>query len=170
MKGEESMDLEITWLPDLIHLHSFEGNWDKYFEFIYKVFTKDFVEDPPFYEGRKLRLKKHPMYEEKEATFWHIISDGISEESRIPNLRRCERIPWPRPIIENSTDPVVKIWQNKRNGKVRICLLLDSYNYIVILDRRDDYDLFWTAYPIDQPHQKRKLIKEYEAYINANAA
>ena len=164
------MDLEITWLPEVIQLQSFEGNWDKYFEFIYKVFVKDFIESRPVYEGRKLNLKKLPTYEGKDATFWHIISEGDIEDSRIPNLRRCERIRWPRPIIENSADPVVKIWQNNRKGKVRICLLLDPANYIVILDRRANYDLFWTAYPVDWPHQKRKLIKEYEAYINANAA
>ena len=164
------MTTDLKWLPELVRLDTYNGNWDRYLEVIYNFFTKDFVDDQPTYQGRKLALKRLPMYEGKEATFWHIISEGNTEESRTPNLRRCERIKWPRPIIENSADPVIKLWHNKRKGKIRICLLLDPANYLVILERRANYDIFWTAYPIDRPHQKRKLVKEYEEYIKANAA
>ena len=164
------MTTDLNWLPELVRLDTYNGNWDRYLEAIYNFFSKDFVADQPTYQGRKLALKRLPMYEGKEVTFWHIISEGGSEESRVPNLRRCERIKWPRPIIENCNDPDIKIWENLRNNEKRICILLDSADYLVVIARRRDFDLFWTAYPLTWPHQKRKLIKEYEAYIKANAA
>ena len=164
------MTANMTWLPDLVLLDGHGGNWDRYLKVIYNFFTKDFVDDQPTYHGKKLALKRFPMYEGKEATFWHIISEGIIEDDRTPDLRRCERIRWPRPVIENSSDPDIKIWENNRHHETRVCILLDSADYLVVIARRQGYDLFWAAYPITRPHHKRKLIKEYEAYIKANAA
>jgi len=40
----------------------------------------------------------------------------------------------------------------------------------VILAKRKKYVLPWTAYLVTKPHQKKKLLKEYEAYKKANAA
>lgn len=87
-------------LPPLLLLEDFGHNWDEYFEAIYKIFCRDFVVSKPNFEGKRFALKKHPMIKGKEATFWHIISEGRLEDNRLPDLRRCERIGWPRPIIE----------------------------------------------------------------------
>jgi hypothetical protein len=170
LENEEFMNKEISWLPGLVYFEGYNGNWEKYLEAIYNFFSKDFVEDVPVYQGRKLALKRHPMYDGKEATFWHIISEGKAENDRTPDLKRCERIRWPRPVIENCNDKEIKIWENSRDHEARVCILLDSANYLVVIARRREYDLFWAAYPITWPHHKRKLIKEYEAYIKANAA
>ena len=40
----------------------------------------------------------------------------------------------------------------------------------VILAKRRNYILPWTAYMVPQPHQKRKLQQEYEACKKAGAA
>ena len=117
-----------------------------------------------------MALKRHPVIQGKEATFWHLISEGGNEADRLPDLRRCERIRWPRPIIENAAEPVIKIWENERKGERRICLWFDNEDYLVILARRSDYVLLWTAYLVTLPHQKRKLQQEYEAYKKAGAA
>jgi len=159
-----------SWLPDLVLLENYNGDWEKYLEIIYGYFVKDFVKSKPKYRGIKLALKKHPMIEGKEATFWHLISKGKEEKERMPDLRRCERIRWPRPIIEHCKDPVLKVWQNIRKGDTRILLWFDKVEYIVVLSERKGYLLLWTAYMVKKNHQKRKLQKEYEAYINAKAA
>jgi len=49
--------------------------------------------------GKRLGLKRHPMTQNKEATFWHMIQEGSVESERIPDIRRCERIRWPRPSV-----------------------------------------------------------------------
>lgn len=152
------------WLPDLILLKSFDGDWDRFLNAIYEAFKTDFVMSKPLWRGRKLALKRHPLSKGKEATFWHMISKGDDEKSREIDLRRCERIRWPRPVIEQSEEPEIKVWKNRRKGETRICLWLESQEYLVILADRRSYLLPWTAYPVTQPHRKKKLQKEYEEY------
>lgn len=154
-----------NWLPELVLLEKFEGNWDLYLEEVYNCFAIDFVDDKPVFEGVRLGVKKHPMHDDKEATFWHMISMGDDESERIPEIRRCERIKWPKPIIENSGDPKIKVWRNKRGPDERICLWFEEQEYIVILADRKKYILPWTAYPITRQHEKIKKQKEYERYM-----
>jgi hypothetical protein len=164
------MNTLIPWLPPLVLLDSFGGNWEKYLEVIYIWFRQDFIASQPSFRGVKLALKRHPVYEGKEATFWHIISEGDEEGNRLPDIRRCERIRWPRPIIENSTEVVIKVWENERGQEKRVCLWLESCEYLVVLAVRSGYILLWTAYPVTRGHQKRKLEKEYLAFKKANVA
>lgn len=160
----------IDWLPDLVLFEDFNGDWERYLNELYKYFSQDFISNKPKYKGIKLALKKHPMELGKEATFWHIISTGKNEDDRIPDIRRCERIRWPSPIIDHDTDDNLKVWQNRRNSDTRICLWLENEEYLVILSERKGYLLLWTAYMVTRSHQKRKLQKEYTDYINAKAA
>jgi hypothetical protein len=106
----------------------------------------------------------------KAATFWHLISEGKAEDERLPDLRRCERIRWPRPIIEHADTPIVKVWENKRKRDQRICVWFEEEEYLVVLARRKGYVVLWTAYLVTRPHTRRKLQREYKAYIKANAA
>ena len=42
--------------------------------------------------------------------------------------------------------------------------------YLVVLAKRRDYILFWTAYPVLRDHRKKKLNKEYKEYLEAGDA
>jgi len=147
------------WLPPLF---KFKGNWPLYLNALYELFKADFIEAKPQFRGRRIGLKRHPMSEGKEATFWHLVQEGPVEESRLPDLKRCERIRWPRPIIENSEDSTLRVWMNIRKGEARVLLFLEEEEYIVVLAERKGYLLLWTAYLVDKPHRKRKLLKEFE--------
>jgi hypothetical protein len=147
------------WLPPLFH---FRGNWALYLNALYELFKADFIDMKPQFRGRRLALKRHPMSEGKEAAFWHLIQEGAVEELRLPDLKRCERIRWPRPIIENSEDSSLKVWVNIRKGEPRVLLFLEEEEYLVVLAERKGYLLLWTAYLVDKPHRKRKLLKEFE--------
>lgn len=153
------------WLPELVLFEHYEYNWEKYLKILYDYFHEDFVCSKPEFRGKKLALKRYPLAEDgKEATFWHIISEGKSEDKRIPDLRRCERIRWPKPVIEHSEDNAIKVWENERKGEKRICIWFEAIEYFVVLAKRKDYILFWTAYLISKEHRKRKLNKEFEQY------
>lgn len=152
------------WLPPLVYMNDHGGDWGAYLEVIYGFFKYDFIDSKPTFEGRRLGLKRHPVTQGKEATFWHFITEGENEDERTPDLRRCERIRWPRPVIDNSADGQIKVWKNQRNRETRICLWLENEDYLVILADRGDYILPWTAYLVEQPHRKRKLQREYEAF------
>lgn len=154
-----------NWLPDLLFLQSYNGDWGRYFDVIYNVFESDFVLDKPVFRGRRLGLKRHPEYDGKSATFWHMISEGKVEENRAPDLRRCERIRWPRPIIDNDRHPSLKIWAEERGSNTkRIHIWYEEEGYLVVLDDRGSYVLPWTAYYIEHAHQRKKMQKRWEKY------
>jgi len=161
---------EIAWLPELVLFEDFGGDWERFVEALYAYFRNDFVNSQPVFQGQRLGLKKHPLSQGKEATFWHLISEGKDEDERLPDFRRCERIRWPKPIIENSEEASVKVWENQRGGETRICLWLVEEEYLVVLAKRKGYLLPWTAFMVTRPHEKRKRQKEYEAYRRSIAA
>ncbi len=149
------------WLPPLF---PFKGNWPLYLSALYELFKADFIDEKPQFRGRRIGLKKHPVFDGKEATFWHLIQEGSVEEARVPDLKRCERIRWPRPMIENSADSSLKVWTNTRKGETRVLLWLEEEEYLVVLAERKGYLLLWTAYLVDKPHSQRKLLKEFEEW------
>lgn len=159
-----------AWLPPLVLFETYSGNWEHYLEALYVFFKKDFIESVPSFQGMRMALKRHPVIQNREATFWHLISEGKNEEERLPDLRRCERIRWPKPVIEHSDEKPIKVWENERRGEKRICLWLEEQQYLVVLAKRRGYILLWTAFVVMEPYRKRKLQKEYEAYKKADAA
>ena len=152
------------WLPPLVLFEDFKGNWDAYLDTIYMYFKQDFVESRPVFQGRRLGLKRHPLAHGKDATFWHMISEGQEEENRIPDFRRCERIRWPKPVIEHENDPKVKYWVSVKRKEDRVHIWLEEEDYVVVLADRRGFLLPWTAFLVTRPHTKGKLRKEYEKY------
>lgn len=104
-------------LPELIELSQFGGNFTKFLEAVYEVFVNEFVHKKPSFRGMRLGLKKYPLTDGKEATFWHMTSEGEDENNRLPDLRRLERIKWPSHLINNSEHPYLKVWENTRGTK-----------------------------------------------------
>lgn len=153
------------WLPDLVTLASCDGVWGTYLETIYRCFHEDFVRSKPAYKAKRFALKRHPLSEGREATFWHLISSGPNEADRRPDLRRCERIRWPRPMIEAIESAKVCVWRNWRKGKERILIATGDFSYVVVLDDRRNYVLLWTAYCVDREHRRQKLRREYHEWV-----
>ncbi|MBD5187338.1 MAG: hypothetical protein HDS94_04695 [Bacteroidales bacterium] len=154
-------------LPELIELSEFGGNFAQYIEAVYKIFTDEFIRNRPTFRGVRLGLKKYPISDGKEATFWHMTSEGEDEQNRLPNLRRLERIKWPSYIINNSEHPYLRVWENTRGSKTNVLILHEAENYVVILRKGNGYLLPWTAYLIEHEWRKKKFLKEYEEYIKS---
>ncbi len=72
------------FLPPLVLLNDYENNWHRYFDVIYNFFRQDFVTSKPNFKGKRFALKRNPVINGKEATFWHIISEGGVEGERLP--------------------------------------------------------------------------------------
>jgi len=156
----------IGWLPDLVLLAQHHDNWEDYIAAVYQYFKTDFIDSKPQFENRDVGLKRYPLFQGKESAFWHCTSEGEDEEQRTPNIRRCERIRWPRPVIEHSSEAEIRCWRNKRGSDKRIVLWFYTHDYVVILADRGDYVLLWTTYLVTYPHTKVKLLKEYEESKN----
>jgi hypothetical protein len=157
-------------LPDMIFLQEHGGDYSLYIDAIYCVFENDFVKTKPLFRGKRLALKYHPEFQGRAYTFYHMTHVGKDEADRQPDLRRCERIPYARPVIERCDFWKLKIWPQKRGNKNRLCIWLErgeEPDYFVILDIRTNYILPWTAFVARHEHEKRKKKKEYEAYLKS---
>jgi len=153
-------------IPDIIPLSSVDGDYEAYEDTVYKEFCECFENKEFKFRGVRVGHKRHPEYNGKSATFWHIISEGADEQNRLPDLRRYERIRWPFYIMEHCIDNCsdLLIWENERRGQTRILIFCTHIDYLLVFAKRDGYVIFWTAYPVTENHRKRKLLNEYKAY------
>lgn len=151
------------WLPPIVPSSSVD--WEKHLNLLFSYFKKDFIDSKPEFRGLNVLLKKFPDQTDAfHPTFWHIISDGEIEEERSVNISRCERIRWPRPIIEHENEPNILVWENERRGDMSVCIYFEEVEYIVILGERNGYFVFTTAYLVNYKNTKKKLLKEYNEY------
>jgi hypothetical protein len=158
-------------LPDLITLNDFGGDWDQYYDHIYQCFREDFLTKPlKEFNGKRIILKRYPITDDKEATFYHLTHEGSDEQSREPDLRRMERIRWIKYMMSNFDNPQLKVWRNKRGNNESILIYHEKENYLLVLADRGEYVMPWTAYMITYNNRKQSLLKEYHAYKKAEAA
>ncbi len=153
------------WLPPLVLLEEYKGNWSAYLDALYSAFTHDFVQSHPRFRGRGCVPFQRPMSQGKEATFWHIISEGEEERDRQPDLRRCEHIGWVRAIIEHADTVEVKTWEKKHSkrgvAETRVYLWLEDQGYVVVLIDQQRVFRLLTAFPTTYDHTRRRLRKDY---------
>jgi len=156
--------------PDLIYFEEYKGDFHAYFAAVYSVFKNDFIKCQPLYKGLKVAVRKYPEVDGLHRTFYHITHEGEDEGNRQPDIRRMERIRYPKFVIELNQHPEILIWKNRRGKDERILMFNASENYIVVLTERKEFYLFITAYVVDTEHRKRNLLKEYESYKKAKTA
>jgi hypothetical protein len=156
--------------PDLVYLNDYSGVFDEYFQAVYQIFERDFIRNPPAYEGTKVSAQRQPLVDGIHRTFYHITHEGEDENNRTPDIRRMERIRFPRFIISSAPHNQLLVWKNQRGRDTRILIWNEEEEYLVVLTERPRYLLFWTAYQVTQKHSKEKLIREYKAYIKAKTA
>lgn len=151
---------DIAWLPEFV---AFDGVWDTYVETLYSHFCADFMTSKPTFRGRAVSApwRKDHAYQEKSGTFWHLVSKGDVEEERELDFRRCERIRWPRKLIEACDEPVVHTWTDDSRGDPRWKLALSDYSYLVVLADHRKYLTLVSAYPVKGPRQREKLSDEH---------
>ena len=150
-------------LPPLVKYENFESD-DDFLNTLYEYFRQDFILDKPKYKNNPLRLKRMPIRDNREATFYHITTKGENEENRQIDIPRAERIRWIKPIIE-SNDKTLMIWENKRKNEENILILHEKENFLIVLRKRQNGLMFWTAYYVDKCY-KKKLINEHNKYHN----
>jgi hypothetical protein len=156
--------------PDLVYFEEYNGNFQNYFNAVYKIFEKDFIKNQPYYEGQIVIVRKYPLVDGIHKTFYHITHQGEDENNRTPDFRRMERMRFPKFVIDNNKHQDILIWKNTRGRDERIVLFNETENYIVVLTERSDSYLFITAYFIETEHRKKKLLQEYETYKKAKTA
>ncbi|MBI4682784.1 MAG: hypothetical protein HY757_06755 [Nitrospirae bacterium] len=100
--------------------------------------------------------------------FWHLTSrkDNTTGE-RLPDLRRSERLPWARPMLDNSDKHEVLGWDYEEDdGAVKTYVWLRDYDYLIVLKKyRDGGRRLITSFWIEYQNFKDKLKKKYDQRI-----
>jgi hypothetical protein len=163
------------WLPPIEEFNDYGGDWNNYEKMLYSIFKKDFLDSKPTFERKPVNIRRYPKVGDKEQTFFHITTQDSSKNGeRIPDMRRCERIRWVRAFIENyNCDPTkcidcngVKVWEEdtKKGSGKRVHLLLEEERFMVVLERRDTYNLLITAFYFEHAHSLSKKVHKFENY------
>lgn len=170
------IDIICKWLPKLIYLESFDGDWPSYDNSLYRIFKHDFIDNTPTFKGKPVRIRKYPMQGDKEQAYFHVTSVDSSKTSndpndRIPDMRRCERILWIRKVIENYDCKEncagcngIKVWNKPYKMYQRTHILFQDYKFLVVLEEREDYVLLISSFYIEYGHTLDNKLKEYEKY------
>lgn len=160
------------WLPELMPCPDW-NDFASYEEVIYSFFRHDFIESHPLFEEKPVKIRRHPLENNREQTFFHVTSsEYVPGQTRMPDGKRCERIKWIRAFIENyGCDPKlcddcdgIKVWEEPYKSNQRVYLLFEEENYVVIIERREQYALLITAYYLDYTHTADKLLRKYQTY------
>lgn len=152
------------WLPELFEYDT-TMDLQQYINAVYEIFKENFIYNDVYYDGEKIAIKYTPIRDGKEASFYHLTTSGNNEDEREVDLTRCARLSWIKPIIETKhTD--IKIWSNFQKRQTSIKLYYEKANYLVILRERNGYRILWTAYPVIYKHTRKKLLQEYQDFID----
>lgn len=153
------MTAPLNWLPALLNFEEHDGDWARYLDAVFACFRDGFIDDTPQWTGLKVGHRARPYFDGMPAGFWHLITAGAIEDERLPDIRRCERIRWPRAMIEAPTK--IRVWPEIRYGRNRIALAPEDFSYVVVLEPRRRYVMLITAHLVEKNHQRRKHEKAW---------
>lgn len=173
-----------VWLPGIVcESDIFEDCIDllieyfreDYIDLLYEYFKEDFLTNKPIFRGESVFLVYRKSKDGKHGTFWHLITEdssnkkeNFSHDKLIFVRSRCERIRWPKPIIEHESEPGMKVWENQRGHSQRILIWFEKAEYLVILVKDPDNKKLLTAFPVSKKKFERKYQKEFEEFISNN--
>lgn len=134
-----------------------------------RIFIHDFIDYPPTLNKSIVKTRLDKMPNGYYKTFWHIVTEGNHREEDRIEKDRLVRLPWINPAIEGQPDNEWFLWKEARSNarRPRIHIYFSKMRYLIVieLDARTGQNVFWTAYPISEDHEDRKLIKRYKQFF-----
>ena len=172
--GKDKQYATPHWLPKLEYKDPLQ-DFRVYEDYLYLIFKSDFIDSHPYFRGLRVSVRRQKEESDgKWAGFFHITSvEDKNSGERVVDLRRCERIRFPRKTIEHydscpfchyqSCDKPLT-WTERKRGKCRFYILIESERYLVVLEPHQEkgYCMLVTAYYVDQEHSYEKLLKQYK--------
>jgi hypothetical protein len=174
-------NINVINFPDLIKLSDFGGDYVSYENALLALYEADLWKGKITFNGLNVIPRVHKRFELNgktlDWTFVHFTSEGPVDESRNLDLRRCERIGYVRPIIENAHLDCVKVWENERLDKnnkpiLSVVLWCENVSSKIVLtkvkSKQRNYYVITTFYLINSINKIKKHKKEYEEYVSKN--
>ena len=81
----------------------------------------------------------------------------------MPNLRRCERLPWVRALIEYSTKPDVRAWDYEEGDlTIKTYLWLKNFDFVVIMKKYSNGTRrLITSFYVDELYKQKDFERKY---------
>jgi hypothetical protein len=150
-------------LPPLIEYDQYGGNWQRYIDEVFSVFYRDLIASRAQFKSAPVSIDTRMGKDGKEEGFWHLTHSG-PKHARIPDLGRCARVPWLRPLIETVPGSGARWWRGERDGKLRDLVADPPFSYLIVLQVSRSRAVLITAIYIEYQHRRRKLEREWRDY------
>lgn len=154
------------WLPEIATVNPWTEDT---YEMLYEIFCRDIRGHNLRYIGNDVWIFPE-MEDGKEKIFWHLTTRDAKrkkiprrkrrfypegqtdiETERLPDLRRCERLPWVKSLIEHPSEPEVLAWDYEEGDRtVKTYIWIKDQDFVVIMKK--------------YPNGKRRLITSF--YVN----
>lgn len=172
------------WLPDMVQVSPWctSGSDDTY-EILYRIFCRDI-------KNHELKYVEYNVWffneleDGKEKIFWHLTSreqksrkvprrkkrfydtDTIPAE-RLPDLRRSERLPWVRSLIENCGKSEISAWDYEEgDGSIKTYVWSENYDFVVVMKKYPDQSRrLVTSFYIDVDYKRHNFERKYDRRI-----
>ncbi len=166
------------WLPGKVSVNP----WTKdTYAMLYRIFCRDIRDHDLRYIGNDVWI--FPDTEDgKERIFWHLTTretkrkkiprrkrkfypegQTYTEAERLPDPRRCERLPWVKTLIENPSEPEVLAWDYEEGDRtMKTYIWIKDNNFVVIMKKYPDgRRRLITSFYVDKPYKQRDFERKY---------
>lgn len=171
------------WLPEMALVNPWTEDT---YEMLYEIFCRDIRDAGLKYVGHDVWIFRN-MEDGKEEIFWHLTSRKIkaekiprrkrkffignpedAEQERLPDPRRCERLPWVKPLLEHPTEPEVLAWDYEEGDKtIKTYIWMQDYDFVVIMKKfSDGKRRLITSFYVDSKYTKNDFARKHATRIN----
>lgn len=168
----------LDWLPEMFCIDPWTQNT---YNMLYRIFCRDIRDHDLRYMRNEVWIFPE-MEDGKEKIFWHLTTRFVKarkiprrkkkffpagqtyiEEGRFPDLRRCERLPWVRALIENAKKLEVLSWDYEEGDlTIKTYVWLKDLNFIVIMKKYpDNRRRLITSFYVDQAYKQIDFERKY---------
>lgn len=166
------------WLPEMASVNPWT---ESTYQMLYEIFCRDIRDANLKYMGHDVWIFLE-MEDGREAIFWHLTSrkpklekiprrkrkffpavQEDTEQERLPDLRRCERLPWVKPLIEHPTEAEVLAWDHEEGDKtIKTYIWIQGYNFVVIMKKfPDEKRRLITSFYVDNEYKRNDFLRKY---------
>ena len=166
------------WLPEKAVVNPWT---ESTYEMLYAIFCLDIRDSNLRYSGHPVWI--FPELEDgKEKVFWHLTtrlyrqekiprrkrkfypnSRTDTEPQRLPDLRRCERLTWVKPLIEHASEPEILAWDYEEgNRTIKTYIWMKDYDFVVIIKKFPDGSRrLITSFYVDKGYKREDFKRKY---------
>lgn len=170
------------WLPEMVSVNPWTHQT---YDFLYVIFCRDIRDHDLRYTGNQVWIFRD-MEDGREKIFWHLTTRAVKktkiprrkkkffpkgqtyiDEERYPDLRRSERLPWVRGLIENAEAPEVLAWDYEEGDlTIKTYVWLKDHDFVVIMKKyKGNRRRLITSFYVDQPYARQDFQRKYKNRI-----